>query len=114
MKAQAPRKRWLSAMLLVGLVAQAGVAATHSTLPVHPGATHEQPADGGERGGHDPASCSFCRIAPAFEHGLVVSPLSLPIGADAIRRSVDAIPATPGQALWARPASRAPPSPPSA
>ena len=113
MKAQPPRKRWLSALLLLGLVLQTAVGATHSTLGVHPGdTTHEQPADG-ERSGHDPASCSFCRIAPPFGHGLLASPLSLPIAADAIRYSVAAIPALAGQALWARPAARAPPLPPS-
>ena len=110
MKAQPLRMRWLSVLLLVGLVSQAAVAATHSALALHPGATHEQPAGDEEREGHDPTSCSFCRVAPAFVHGLVVSPLSLPIGADAIRYRLDATPAPPGQALWARPASRAPPS----
>ncbi|MDJ0868700.1 MAG: hypothetical protein QNK03_21510 [Myxococcota bacterium] len=113
MKAQPLKERWLSALLLVGLVSQAAVAATHSALPVHP-ATQERPANDEEREGHDPTSCSFCRMAPAFVHGLVVSPLSLPIGADAMRHRVDAIPATLGQTLWARPASRAPPSPPNA
>jgi hypothetical protein len=114
MKAQPVRKRRLSALLLVGLLSQTAFAARHSTLAVHPGdTTHERPADGKEGGGHDPASCSFCRIAPAFGHGLLSSPLSLPIAADAIRRGVDAIPALPGQAVWARPAARAPPSLPS-
>ena len=114
MKARAPGRGWLSALLLVGLVAQAGVAATHSTLPAHAGATHGQPADDEERERHDPASCSFCRSAPAFEHGLVASPLSLPIDARAIRRSFGVVPVTRGEAPWARPAPRAPPSPPRA
>lgn len=106
MKARAPRGRWLCAMLLVGLVAQVAAAATHS---IHPDAIHEQPADGDEHGRHDPGSCSFCRIAHAFEQGLSVSPLSVPIGTLAIRHRFAVIPAMPGQAPWARPASRAPP-----
>ena len=114
MKPRAPRWRWLSAMLLAGFVAQAAVAATHSSLAVHTGATHEHPAHGEEHGRHDPVSCSFCRIAPAFEHGLFVLPLSLPIDARPLRCGIGVVPPTPDQPPWARPASRAPPSAPSA
>ncbi len=114
MKAQPHRKRWLAVLLLVGLVGQTAVAASHSILPVGSGIPHEHPADQGERDEHDPTSCSLCRIAPAFAHGLFVSPLTLPIDAGSTRRSIDAVDVIPGRTPWSTPASRAPPSPPNA
>ncbi|MGH0034510.1 MAG: hypothetical protein ACQGVK_05740 [Myxococcota bacterium] len=116
MTAQPLRKRLLSALLLVGLAAATTVAAAHSTPtpPSPPDATQDQPAEGEEHGGHDPASCSLCSIAPAFGHALLVaSPSSLSSGVEADRRSIHAKPAPHERILWARSASRAPPFPPS-
>ena len=112
MKAQPFRMHCLCALLLVGLATHAALAATHSSVAVYPGATHAQPADGESGGGHDPASCSFCRIAPAFEHALSAPPLCLPIGVEVIRDRIDALPAPRPQRPWSSAVSRAPPSAP--
>ena len=108
MKIQPVRSHWLTALLLVGLAAQTAVAATHSSLADHAGTAHEQSTDGDD---HDPASCFFCRVAPAAEHALTAPPLVLPVGADGLRRATAPLLATPDEPAWARPASRAPPSP---
>jgi hypothetical protein len=107
MKAQPPAKRWLTALLLVGLWTQAAVAAVHLSTPFSVGAGHEQPTDGDERGRHDPASCSFCRIASILDHALSAPSPWLPIDSDAVRPA-EALPG-PRPVLFTRPTSRAPP-----
>ncbi len=110
MKTLPLRTRWLSALLLLGFTAQSGVAATHSSFVVSPGATHEQPADGERGEGHDPASCSFCRIAPALDHALFGAPPCLPMGVEAIREPAHALSALRPDRVWSSAISRAPPS----
>ena len=114
MKTRHPRARGLCAILLLGFVAQTAFGATHASHPGHPGAAREQPADDEERGGHEPASCSFCRTASAVGHGLAAAPFALTLDAEAIRHPSAATPTPASLAPWARPASRAPPLSPDA
>jgi hypothetical protein len=101
--------RCLCALLLVGFSAQTALASAHPSIPVPSGIVHEHPMDDDRREGHDPASCSFCRIFSFFEHGLPVPSLCGPLLADAPQAGLEALPAPRGNQSFDRPTSRAPP-----
>jgi hypothetical protein len=101
--------RWICALLLVGFSTQTALATAHPSIPVPSGVVHEHPMDDDPREGHDPASCSFCRILSFFEHGLPVASLCGPLLADTPRDGLEVMPAPRAKQFFDRPSSRAPP-----